>query len=257
MPKLTFLMKILWKLACKNVYKITCPTNDTLKDLNKYDFLRDKLCILHDPIINLKDIKILNNSKINIDDKIKDVVENKKFLLSIGRFTKQKNFLFYVKCIPEIINLDKDLYFLFIGEGELKLEFLEIVKKLNISDKVLTINYTNNVNYFMKKSKALVVTSLWEDPGFVIVEAGYNNCQVISSNCPNGPSEIIDKDGGYLFESNSKKDFLKTIKLFLNEKKNSKKKRKIALKKRSRKFTLFRHSVALKKMFYFNDKKAS
>ena len=257
LPKLTFLRKILWKLACKNVYKITCPTNDTLKDLNKYDFLRDKLCILHDPIINLKDIKILNNSKINIDDKIKDVVENKKFLLSIGRFTKQKNFLFYAKCIPEIINLDKDLYFLFIGEGELKLEFLEIVKKLNISDKVLTINYTNNVNYFMKKSKALVVTSLWEDPGFVIVEAGYNNCQVISSNCPNGPSEIIDKDGGYLFESNSKKDFLKTIKLFLNEKKNSKKKRKIALKKRLRKFTLFRHSVALKKMFYFNDKKAS
>jgi len=227
LPKLTFLRKILWKLACKNVFKITCPTNDTLKDLNKYDFLRDKLCILHDPIINLKDIKILNNSKINIDDKIKDVVENKKFLLSIGRFTKQKNFLFYAKCIPEIINLDKDLYFLFIGEGELKLEFLEIVKKLNISDKVLTINYTNNVNYFMKKSKALVVTSLWEDPGFVIVEAGYNNCQVISSNCPNGPSEIIDKDGGYLFESNSKKDFLKTIKLFLNEKKIIKKKKKI------------------------------
>ena len=57
LPKLTFLRKILWKLACKNVYKITCPTNDTLKDLSKYDFLRDKLCILHDPIINLKDIK--------------------------------------------------------------------------------------------------------------------------------------------------------------------------------------------------------
>ena len=35
---------------------------------------------------------------------------------------------------------------------------------------------------------------LWEDPGFVLVEAGYNNCQVISSNCPNGPSEIISND---------------------------------------------------------------
>ena len=79
----------------------------------------------------------------------------------------------------------------------------------------------------MNKSEALVVTSLWEDPGFVIVEAGYNNCQVISSNCPNGPSEIIDKDGGYLFESNSKIDFLKTIKLFLNEKKIVKKKERL------------------------------
>ena len=64
----------------------------------------------------------------------------------------------------------------------------------------------------MNKSEALVLTSLWEDPGFVIVEAGYNNCQVVSSNCPNGPMEIINKDGGYLFKSNSKIDFLKTIK---------------------------------------------
>jgi len=74
---------------------------------------------------------------------------------------------------------------------------LDIIKKLDISDRVLTLGFTNNVNYFMNKSEALVLTSLWEDPGFVIVEAGYNNCQVVSSNCPNGPIEIIDKDGGY------------------------------------------------------------
>ena len=56
----------------------------------------------------------------------------------------------------------------------------------------------------MKRAQVLVLPSLWEDPGFVLVEAGYNNCLVVSSNCPNGPSEIIAKDGGYLFESNSK-----------------------------------------------------
>jgi len=99
----------------------------------------------------------------------------------------------------------------------------------------------------MNKSEALVLTSLWEDPGFVIIEAGYNNCQVVSSNCPNGPMEIIDKDGGYLFKSNSKIDFLKTIKSFLNDNKRNKINRKIVLKKRSKKFTLFRHCLILKK----------
>ena len=28
----------------------------------------------------------------------------------------------------------------------------------------------------MKNANALVLPSLWEDPGFVLVEAGYNGC---------------------------------------------------------------------------------
>ena len=52
----------------------------------------------------------------------------------------------------------------------------------------------------MSRSEALILTSLWEDPGWVIIESAFNNCSVISSNCPNGPQEIIGNDGGYLFE---------------------------------------------------------
>ena len=83
----------------------------------------------------------------------------------------------------------------------------------------------------MKKSKCLVLTSLWEDPGFVLVEAGYNNCQVISSNCPNGPSEIISNDGGYLFRSNNRQSFINTIESFLKDSEKNKISKKIILKK--------------------------
>ena len=40
--------------------------------------------------------------------------------------------------------------------------------------------------------KCFLLTSLWEDPGFVLVEAGIANATVISSNCPNGPEEILE-----------------------------------------------------------------
>ena len=72
-----------------------------------------------------------------------------------------KNYLFYLNCIPEILKLDPELYFIFIGEGEDKKKFLEISDKLNISDRIYIINHTKNVHYFMKKAKALVLTSLW------------------------------------------------------------------------------------------------
>ena len=246
-PKMTFLRKTLWMLASKNIYKVTCPTIDTYNDLSKFNFLKDKLHLLSDPILNIKEIQRTRNQKIDINEKLDLIVNKKNFLLSIGRFTKQKNFIFYLNCIPEILKLDKDLSFLFIGQGESKKEFIEISKKLNISDKVFILNYTTNVHYFMKKAKALVLPSLWEDPGFVLVEAGFNNCQVLSSNCPNGPTEIIGEDGGYLFESNSKNSLIKNFNRFFEDTNFEKQKKKIKLKKRIKRFTSFQHASVMQK----------
>jgi len=246
LPKMTLFRKFLWKLAIKNIYKISCPTFDTYKNLSKFKFLREKLYVLNDPIININEIQKLRKKETIIEERLNQIILNKKFFLSVGRFTKQKNYLFYLNCIPEILKLDPELYFIFIGEGEDKKKFLEISDKLNISDRIYIINHTKNVHYFMKKAKALVLTSLWEDPGFVLVEAGYNNCQVLSSNCPNGPIEIIGEDGGYLFESNSKNSLIKTIDFFLKDTAENKISKKITLKKRLRKFTSFHHASVLK-----------
>ena len=245
LPKMTFLRRQLWKLAYKKIFKITCPTRDTLNDLSKFEFLKEKLIVLNDPVLNIKDIQNSKKIDVNINRKVKEIVENKKFLLSIGRFTKQKNFLFFLKSIPEIIKSNKELYFLFIGTGEEKEKFLVTLNKLGVSDKVYTLDYSNNVHYFMEKSEALISTSLWEDPGFVLIEAGYNNCQVVSSNCPNGPKEIIGENGGYLFESNSKESLIKTINNCLKDSSNERLTKKIYLKKKIKTFTSFYHANEL------------
>ncbi len=244
-PKMNILRKTIWKIASKNIYKITCPTEDTYKDLSKYSFLKDKLEVLSDPILNIKDTQKSRSKEVKINKDIDNIVKNKKFLLSIGRLTKQKNFLFYLKCIPEILKINSELYFLIIGQGEDKIKILELSKRLNLSERVFIINETDNVHYFMKKAEALILTSLWEDPGFVLAEAGYNNCQVISSNCPNGPSEIVGKDGGYLFKSNSKDSLIDSVKDFYNDTKKNKTNKKIILKKRVKKFTSFQHKLKL------------
>ena len=246
LPKMTFLRKLIWKLAVKNIYKITCPTYATYKNLSKFEFLKEKLCVLNDPILNINEIQRNRNKEVIISDHIKQVVLKKKFFLSIGRFTKQKNYLFYLDCIPEILKLDNELYFLFIGQGEDKKKFLKISDQLNISDRIFILDHTKNVHYFMKNANALVLPSLWEDPGFVLVEAGYNGCTVVSSDCPNGPSEIIGDDGGYLFKSNSKNSLVQTISFFLNDSKKSVIFKKVNLKKKLKRFTSFYHATNLK-----------
>ena len=249
LPKMNFFRKMLWKLAIKKIYKISCPTLDTYKDLSKINFLKEKLIVLNDPIINVSDIKKIFKTKFNAtNESAKKVIKNREFFLSIGRFTKQKNFIFYLKCIPKILRFNKNLLFVFIGTGDEDKLFFDTAKNLNILDNLIIIKNTDNVHYFMKKTKCFVLTSLWEDPGFVLVEAGYNNCQVISSDCPNGPKEIIGNDGGYLFRSNNEKNFLETFYKFLNDTKENKLQKKINLKKRVKNYTIFEHARSLKKI---------
>jgi glycosyltransferase involved in cell wall biosynthesis len=245
LPKMTFFRRLLWKLVINKVYKITCPTKDTYNDLSKFDLFKNKLTVLKDPIIHTADIQKTKLMKTGITKDIEKILSQNDFFLSIGRFTKQKNFIFYLNCIPKILKLQKNLYFLFIGQGEDEKLFIETAKKLKILHRIIRIRSTKNVHYFMNKSKAFVLTSLWEDPGFVLIEAGYNNCSVISSDCPNGPVEIINNNGGYLYSSNNEDSFLKVVSQFFEDSEDTKFIKKVKLKKRVKYFTPYQHSLSL------------
>ena len=68
------------------------------------------------------------------------------------------------------------------------------------------MGFNNNIFPYMKKAKAFILSSLWEDPGFVIIEAALSNLFVISSDCKNGPNEfLLNGKAGLLYSSNKKK----------------------------------------------------
>ena len=81
------------------LFKVVCPTEDTKQYLiDQKIFNEKKVFVLKDPIINISSINHLKN--ININEK---KIKKEKYILSIGRLTKQKNFLFLIKCF-NIIN---------------------------------------------------------------------------------------------------------------------------------------------------------
>ena len=84
----------------------------------------------------------------------------------------------------------------------------------------------------MKNSKAFILSSLWEEVGFVIVEAAICNTFVISSNCQNGPKEfLMDGKAGFLFENNEDDELFKKLKEFKNLKKKKSLRKKFSKKK--------------------------
>ena len=84
------------------------------------------------------------------------------------------------------------------------------------------------------------MSSLWEDPGFVIVEAALTNTNIISSKCPNGPEEILQNEG-FLFKNNNLNDLVDKFEKFLKTKENIRYKNKVTLKKRIKQYTQLHH----------------
>ena len=109
------------------------------------------------------------------------------------------------------------------------------------------MGHKENIYDYLKKSKFFILPSLWEDPGFVILEAAFLNKTIFSSDCPNGPIEILDNGkNGFLFESNSSDSFQKKFEDLLSTSNSDILRKKVKLKKKSKEFTLFNHYKILK-----------
>ena len=171
---------------------------------------------------------------------------DKKIILSVGRLTKQKNFQYLINEFCEF-NKEKDSYILYIiGEGEEKKNLKRIISETNLENKVHLLGYKENVYEYMKNSEIFVLRSLWEEVGFVIVEAAINNLFVISSDCPNGPKEFLNNgNNGLLFNNNLTDGLKKKLIEFCSLSDKKKFDDRVALKKNALKYSKFRHYLKL------------
>jgi len=237
-PKLTLMRKILWKLVSKKIFKVTCPTLGTYNRLKSENIFYDKLIFIPDPILNINDFKIKKNEDIEIEKNF----SKKNSILSIGRLTQQKNFGFLIKSFKAMLGKYPNLNLFIIGEGEKKNELIKLINFLDLGDKVFLIGYKNNVYKYLIECKCFILSSLWEDPGFVLVEAGISNATVLSSDCDYGPNEILENGkNGFLYKSNSQKDFLENFDKINNCSSKELYKKKVSLKKKIKVYTQFHH----------------
>ncbi len=249
LPKINFIRHLFWKIFAKRIYKVTCPTKSTYDYiLKKKIFIKKKMEVLSDPIIDLKEYRLKKIEKFNFEE-----LKNKKYIIGIGRLTKQKNFELIINFFKQISNTYPNLNLVIIGEGENKTKLKKLSINLGIEKRIYFLGYQKNIFKYLTRAECFILTSLWEDPGFVIVEAALAGVPIISSDCPNGPKEII-QNNGFLFQNNDLNDLLIKFKDFLNTDEKLIYRNKVILKKRVKKFTLLEH---YKKLSQIIDLKTS
>ena len=243
LPKLTFLRKLIWSLSNKKIYKVFVPTQATLEYLKKNKiFDQNKLVLVRDPIVEIKNIKrSLKNSPVKFSN----------FFLSIGRLTRQKNHHLLIKAFKTVYEKNKDIKLIILGDGELKQKLITQCKNLGISEAVFFKGNVDNVYEYISKCLCVISTSLWEDPGFVMIETATARKIIISSDCPNGPREFIENNkAGYIFKNGDANGLIDQINNFLLDSNKNIFLKKLAAIKKSKNYTLFSHYKSLIKNIY-------
>jgi len=136
-----------------------------------------------------------------------------KTLVTAGRLTKQKNQILLLEMFKELVKAT-DSRLIILGEGELKEELEQYCLENNIREFVDFVGFVENPYSYFKNADAFVLSSIYEGLPTVLIEALACGCNVVSTDCPTGPREILQGDKfGYLCKVNDAADLLeKTLK---------------------------------------------
>jgi len=162
----------------------------------------------------------------NLISKSKEVVKHKWYnnerifvITAVGRLTNQKDFTNLINAFALAAGSLDFIRLVIIGSGEQKELLQSLVGDFNLESKVEFLGFQSNPYKFMNASDLFVMSSKWEGPGHVLIEALATGCPVITTNCPIGPADSIQNgEFGELVEVGNSKALSESILYAFNNK---------------------------------------
>ena len=133
--------------------------------------------------------------------------ENQRVIMSISRFTEEKNIMFLLRAIIKVLKINLDTVFVFGGEGYLNEKIQEVVKKEKMSDRIIFpgIIEKNNMKNYFKMADVFVYASRSETQGTIIIESMYSALPIVAVDATGSQSLIKDKKTGILVSNDEEK----------------------------------------------------
>lgn len=137
--------------------------------------------IFEDELIKKNRVKVIYNGidtkKFKFDIQSREEIrkeynlEDNYVIIHTGRFTDQKNQKFIVEIFEKLVKDIPNAFLVFLGNGDLKEEVEQIVRKKNLDKKILFLGVRADVNKFLSAADCYVMPSLYEGLPVAAVEA--------------------------------------------------------------------------------------
>ena len=162
-------------------------------------------------LFNKKKVQLIFNPYLNKKSQIKTTKRDKDVILAIGRFTKQKNFIFLIKVFNLFQKKYKNYKLIIIGSGKDKYQLLNVISKLNLNKKITLLKWQKDLKFYFKNSKFFILPSLYEGLPNILIDAVYNGIPCISSNCSGSRDILMNGKIGSIYKKNEEKYLLNSM----------------------------------------------
>lgn len=112
-------------------------------------------------------------------------------ILGVGRLTKQKDFPTLIRAFA-LVRRERQARLMILGEGEARPQLEALVQQLRLEHDVALPGFVENPYKYMKRAALFVLSSNWEGLPNALIEALALGTRVVSTDCPSGPSEILE-----------------------------------------------------------------
>lgn len=137
---------------------------------------------------------VVISNPINPDIPLRYEGERNKEIVAVGRLNKQKNFPLLIKAFAEFVKEYPTYKLTIYGEGELRSEFEDMIKELDIESCVELPGYIQDVNIRMNHASMYVSSSDYEGISNSMIEALAMGVPSICTDCPVGGARLMIGD---------------------------------------------------------------
>lgn len=146
-------------------------------------------------------------------------VEKKKYIVSIGRLTKQKNQELLLQAFEKIYKLYPEYRLIIYGEGELR-DYLELkIREMHLENGVELPGVREDVHFLILDAEVFVLSSDYEGMPNVLIEAMCLGLPCISTRVSGSTELISDSKNGLLVDTGDCESLTKSL-LYLLENKD-------------------------------------